>query len=158
MLSSRLLVALFAVGGVRLTNRSLLRAACGRLPRTCGHWYIVLKWLVSRWIPAFCVVLLAGCLTLTGLWLNAESCLRRLQKQVHYPLDAPLERLAYQVKARSERSSISEIEHLLFPVTVSFPDRRCVELRPRWGVVGGTSISCFSNKTGKLLTHYNIGQ
>lgn len=113
---------------------------------------------MSRWIPAFCVVLLAGCLTVTGLWLSAESRLSRLQQEVRHPLDVPLERLAYQVKARSERSTTSKIESLLFPVTVAFPDRDCVELRPRLGVAGGTSISCFSKRTGKLLTYDNVGE
>ncbi|MHA6721266.1 hypothetical protein ACX40Y_17665 [Sphingomonas sp. RS6] len=113
---------------------------------------------MSRWIIAFCVVLLLACLTFAGLWFNAESRLRRLQQEVRHPLDAPLEQLAYQVKARSDRGTVGETQRLMFPITVSFPDRVCVELRPRSGVRGGTSISCFSKKTGKLLTHDNVGE
>ncbi|WP_446652366.1 hypothetical protein [Blastomonas sp.] len=113
---------------------------------------------MGRSIPTICGIVLAACVMLAVLWLRAESHLSQLQQEVRYPLDAPLERRAYQAKARSERSSVSEIEAHLFPVTVSFPDRDCVELRPRWGVKGGTSISCFSNETGKLLSHDNIGE
>lgn len=113
---------------------------------------------MRRRTPVFCVVLLILCVALAGLWLSAEIRLRRLQQEVRYPLDAQLERRAYQIKARSERSTTKEMEDLLFPVTVSFPDRNCVELRPRWGVVGGTSITCFSNQNGKLLTHNSIGE
>ncbi len=69
-----------------------------------------------------------------------------------------MERRAYAIKAREERSTTKEIEDLLFPVTVSFPDRNCVELRPRWGVVGGTSMTCFSGETGKVLYHASIGE
>lgn len=113
---------------------------------------------MRRWLPLLYIVLLAACITLTSLWLTAESRLRRLQQEVRNPLDAPLERRAYAIKAREERSTAREIEDLLLPVTVSFPDRNCVELRPRWGVVGGTSMTCFSNRTGKLLYHASIGE
>lgn len=113
---------------------------------------------MRRWAPVLCVVLLTACFALAGLWLNTESRLRRLQQEVRYRLDAPSEIRAYAIKARDEHSTIKEIEKLLFPVTVSFPDRACVELRPRWGGVGGTSITCFSNRTGKLLSHANIGE
>jgi len=113
---------------------------------------------MRRWLPLLCVILLASCVTLAALWLNAESRLGRLQQEVRYPLDAPLERRAYAIKAREERSTIKEVEDLLLPVAVSFPDRDCVELRPRWGVVGGTSMTCFSNRTGKVLYHASIGE
>lgn len=113
---------------------------------------------MRRWAPLLCLVLLTACAALAGLWLTAESRLRRLQQEVRYRHDAPLERRAYAIKAREERSTTREIEALLLPVTVSFPDRNCVELRPHWDVVGGTSITCFSNKTGKLLYHASIGE
>ncbi|WP_162892529.1 hypothetical protein [Blastomonas fulva] len=113
---------------------------------------------MSRWISTVCVFALAACVMLAVLWLRAESRLRQLQQEVRYTLDAPSERRAYLLKARSERSNVSKIEALLFPITVSFPDRHCVELRPRWGVTGGTSITCFSNETGKILSHNNIGE
>ncbi|NEK64773.1 MAG: hypothetical protein G3W67_20740, partial [Xanthomonas perforans] len=118
----------------------------------------VLIWGMRRWTPLLCVVFLTACVALAGLWLTAENRLRRLQQEVRYRQDASFERRAYAIKAREERSTTREIEDLLFPVTVSFPDRNCVELRPRWGVVGGTSMTCFSNKTGKLLYHASIGE
>ena len=113
---------------------------------------------MRRWAPLFCVVLLTACAALAVLWLTAESRLRRLEQEVRYRQNAPLERRAYAIKAREERSTIKDIEDLLLPVTVSFPDRNCVELRPRWGVVGGTSMTCFSNRTGRLLYHASIGE
>ena len=113
---------------------------------------------MRRSAPVLCVVLLIACLGLAGFWLSAESRLRRLQQEVRYRQDAPLERRAYAIKAHDERSTVKEIEDLLFPVTVHFLDRDCVELRPRWGVVGGTSMTCFSTPTGKLLSHVNIGE
>lgn len=113
---------------------------------------------MRRGLPVLFVVLLAACGTLTGLWLTAENRLRRLQQEVRYSPDAPLEQRAYAIKAREERSTTKKIENLNLPVTVSFPDRNCVELRPRWAVACGTSITCFSNRTGKLLYHASIGE
>jgi hypothetical protein len=113
---------------------------------------------MRRWVLLLCIVLLTACVALAGLWLTAGTRLRRLQQEVRYRLDAPLERRAYAIKAREERSTSREIEDLLLPATVSFPDRSCVELRPRWGVVGGTSITCFSNSTGQLLYHASIDE
>jgi len=113
---------------------------------------------MSRWIPASCIALLILCVALAGFWLNAEHRLRLLRQEVHHPMDEPLERRAYKIKAEYEHVPIREIEDILFPVTVSFPDRTCVELRPRSGVLGGTSMACFSNSTEKLLTFDNIGQ
>lgn len=111
-----------------------------------------------RRAPICCFILLAASVGLFALWLKAEIHLHRIKQEVRYTRDAPLERRAYAVKARSDRAMVKEIEDLLFPVTVSFPGRQCVELRPRWNARGGTSISCFSNGTGKLLSHANIGQ
>jgi hypothetical protein len=118
----------------------------------------MVKTRMSRWTPTICAILLTVCLILAGLWLNTANKLRTLQQEVRYPHDAPLERRAYQIKAKAEQATVSEIERLLFPVTVSFSDRNCVELRPRWGVAGGTSITCFSNETGRLLSHASIGE
>jgi hypothetical protein len=113
---------------------------------------------MSRWITTVLVMSLVASAAFAGLWLHSESRLRQLQFEVRSPFDAPLERKAYQVKARSDRATVSEMERILFPVTVHFPDRACVELRPRRGVKGGSSISCFSNGTGKLLSHDDIGE
>ncbi len=82
--------------------------------------------------------------------------LHKLQLEMSNSDDAEYEELAIKAKSSYENVSIDNVQDLLFPVTIGFPDRRCVELRPRSGVVGGTNVYCFAERSKRLIAHYQI--
>ena len=87
------------------------------------------------------------------LWVTSTD-LERLRQEVRYPFDAPFENAAYEEAARHEAQPIAKMRQYFIPITMTYPDKKCVELRPRWNVYGGHTIYCFDPKVPKLL--YNV--
>lgn len=116
----------------------------------------------DRWMKRFpllaCTVLVITTAIFGLQWRTSESRLSKLQSEVSRAEDAPFEKLAIQLKARSEHASIEKIANFYRPVTIRFPDRRCVELRPRWGVAGGTEVYCFEPASKRLIESHTIGE
>jgi hypothetical protein len=113
---------------------------------------------MRRFLPSLCAALLVLCGISGWQWYKAEQRLHRLISEVHRPDGIPFEQLALKATAQSEGVTVEHVESLLFPLTINFPDRRCVELRPKWGVAGGRRVYCFSNDTKRLIAHYQIGE
>ncbi len=109
-------------------------------------------------LPSVCVVLSLGCVTFGGLWWRSEDRLHKLQSEMSKPSDAAYEQLALETKAKYEYVFVEHLRSLSTPVTIHFPDHRCVELRPRWGVAGGTAVYCFTNASKRLIVHHDIGE
>jgi hypothetical protein len=81
-----------------------------------------------------------------------------MASEVHRADDAPFEQQAISREAQFEHVPTEKIADLNIPVTIHFFDRTCVELRPKWGVAGGTDVYCFDLRTQRLIEHQSIGQ
>lgn len=114
--------------------------------------------LMKRFLLFVCVTLVTTSAFFGMKWKDSESRLSEVESEISRTGDAIFEGLAIQLKARSEHTSIEKIANLNRPVTIRFPNRRCVELRPRWGVVGGTEVYCFEATSKRLLERHSIGE
>lgn len=85
------------------------------------------------------------------LWWRASNDLKHLKQEVRYADDARFEEAAYREAARYEALPIAKIRDYFLPITMTYNQKACVELRPRWNVMGGHTIYCFDLKTGALI-------
>ena len=102
-------------------------------------------------------LLTVACLTLLGLWWKASNDLARLRFEVSYPFDARYEAAAYEEAARFEAQPIEKVKAYFFPLTMTYNNEKCVELRPRKSVYGGHAIYCFDRRSGRLLRTERVG-
>lgn len=114
--------------------------------------------MMKRYPLFVCVILMITAVFFGMKWRDSESRLSKVESEISRMDDAIFEGLAVLLKARSEHTSIEKIASLNRPVTIRFPNRRCVELRPRWGVVGGTEVYCFETTSKRLLERHSIGE
>ena len=93
-----------------------------------------------------------------GMWWRSSSELDRLRFEVSYPFDAPYEQAAYREAARFEAQPVEKMRQYFRPITMTYNQKKCVELRPRKGVYGGHTIYCFDIKTARLIKVEQVGQ
>ena len=113
---------------------------------------------MGRFLAIICVALLGLAITLGVRWRNADRRLERLRSETNLPQDAPFEHAAIVLKAKADHVPAQKIVDLSLPVTVHLADRRCVELRPKWGVAGGIETYCFDVRTRRLIEHQQLGE
>jgi hypothetical protein len=113
---------------------------------------------MGRFLSFACVGLLSLAIAFGLMWKTADNRLRRLVSEVNRAEDAPFEQAAISLKAQSEHVPTQKVAQLNLPVTVHFSDRRCVELRPKWGVVGGSDIYCFDAQSRRVVEHQNLAE
>lgn len=65
---------------------------------------------------------------------------------------------AVMMAARRDGVPPNDTLRLSSPVLVHFKYETCVELQPKWGVVGGMRVRCFDRKTGALTRQEEVGQ
>lgn len=112
---------------------------------------------MTRWLPLISSLLFVAAAGFLWMWHDTKGRLDRLEWEFHDPADAQLEAKAISLTAKYEGVPDQKIKDLLVPVTIHFPDRSCVELRPRWGVLGGTTVYCF-RPSGELIERHQIGE
>jgi hypothetical protein len=85
---------------------------------------------VVRLLSFACIALLTLSIAFAWMWRASERRFNRFASEVHRAEDIPVEQRAIALKARFEHVPVQKIADLTLPVTIHFPDRRCVELRP----------------------------
>lgn len=102
--------------------------------------------------------LLIVSVVLALMWCASDRRLERMSTEVHRPQDVPFEQKAISLNAQFEHVPTSEFAELVLPLTIHLPGRRCVKLRPQWGVAGATNIYCVDAQNLRLLEHQSVGE
>lgn len=113
---------------------------------------------MARFLMFACIALLTLSTLFGWMWRASERRFGRFASEVHRAEDIPFEQRAISLKAQFEHVPAEKFTDLVLPVTIRFPDRRCVELRPRWGVVGGTDVYCFDLSSHRLIEKHTVGE
>jgi hypothetical protein len=66
--------------------------------------------------------------------------------------------LAFQLSAQRADVSVEKARRFSYATVVRFPDRRCVQLAPPRGAVGGREVYCFSEQDRSLMERHLIGE
>lgn len=110
-------------------------------------------WLLSAILAA----LLIGALILI---FHYRGVIGELDDRPAFHLnDATMIERAYQLEAARNRLPVEQIKAQDYPVVVSFPDRRCVQLSMlRPPNIGGHSVYCFRDADGALVEQHRVGE
>ncbi|WP_152542775.1 hypothetical protein [Sphingobium sp. Ant17] len=101
--------------------------------------------------PMIAFLLCIAAITFAWLWWHAAADLAHLEREVSNPFDQAFETAAYREAARYENQPIEKMKSYFRPLTMTYRDKKCVELRPRWHVYGGHTIYCYSLDNGALV-------
>jgi hypothetical protein len=74
-----------------------------------------------------------------------------------YDADQPLVERSYRLLAEEEHQPLSQVRRNTFAKAIQFGDRRCIEIGPTVGVLGGAAIFCY-DRSGRLIENYQVGQ
>jgi len=93
----------------------------------------------------------AAAASFAWLWWRADTDLAHLRHEVSRPFDRAFEEAAYRDAARYENQPIEKMREYFRPLTMTYLDKKCVELRPRWHVYGGHTIYCYNLDRRELI-------
>lgn len=111
----------------------------------------------NRLITINIFVLIIG-MAMATMWWRTSNELAQLRSEVSRGQDRDIEKAAFGLEARRQGLPVEKLHRQFIAITMWFSDRRCVELRPRWGIAGGHAIYCFDTNKDALVSHEQVGE
>lgn len=76
----------------------------------------------------------------------------------HTEFDRDVVDASYRLAAHQDDVSVADVERMQYAIVVYFPGKRCVQLTPVLGALGGLQTYCFSHPGNRLVERYSIGE